>query len=256
MTQTDEERRKLLKPSISLDVAKSIIDNLFANGSSSSTVDTSKTEILKQLDSYDDVNFLITVDGTKRVLKIHNGVESDNSSVIEFQDAVMDHINDANILTSKCVNKTIMALPVVSAAHSPYNLVVRVLTYIDGCPMAYKSVTPQMLLGCGEFLGGLDKSLDLIDLSKASNLTAAAQRFHQWDTKNTATLRAFTKYITSEEKRSLVNSVIDEFERIPLEDISLFRVGVNQSDFNDANIIIGDDDKIKGVIDFGDSIKR
>lgn len=35
--------------------------------------DVPRAEVLRQLDSYDDVNFLVKLDGQKALLKIHNG---------------------------------------------------------------------------------------------------------------------------------------------------------------------------------------
>jgi Ser/Thr protein kinase RdoA (MazF antagonist) len=55
-----------------------------------------------------------------------------------------------------------------------------------------------------------------------------------------------------------VESIIDMFQSQIIDSgvASSFRIGINHGDFNDANILIGNDYKVSGVIDFGDSVER
>jgi hypothetical protein len=90
------------------------------------------------------------------------------------------------------------------------------------------------------------------------SLLEAARRFHQWDGKNTAELGKFTHCIVDAKRRLLVESVIDTFCSTLLESgvSKEFRKGVIHGDYNDANILMGNDFHVTGVIDFGDSVER
>lgn len=90
------------------------------------------------------------------------------------------------------------------------------------------------------------------------SLLVPARRYHQWDGKNTADLRRFVQHIDNTRRRDLVVSVIDAFQRDVLDSgaADRFRKGVNHGDFNDANILMDDNLKVAGIIDFGDSVER
>ena len=132
----DEELRKLFKPNPTKDdILRIIRDNYIVTSSSfkSSEEEQVKVIIHKQLDSYDDVNYLVQIGGTSTnfksslyVMKVHNGVESrqyinsincstnqqndkdqkdtekDNvknntqMSIIELQNIIFDCINKSN----------------------------------------------------------------------------------------------------------------------------------------------------------------
>ena len=217
---------------------------------------------LQKLDSYDDENFLIlTATGTNYLCKVHNGVESDSPSIIDYQNRIMLHLNAASGVATTSPLPTVhnaaspaalsvtVPLPVQSSSHSPHPLAVRLLTYIPGTPMAYKSVTPSLLVSCGSYLAAVDASLD--GFSHPSS-----DRFHIWCQENTLSLRPFLSHVPTASRRALVKAVVDAFEKRVLPDSGSLRRGVLQSDFNDANIIIGDNDEIAGCIDFGDSVRR
>ena len=261
-TPSDEVRRKWLKPAIGENfiLLNDVLSSSYSTALNLSSGGTFK--ILKQLDSYDDENFLLehttptSTTTTKYLVKVHNGVESEDAKIIDYQNSIMTHLNlhpsittTAPLLSDDGAPFSNHKLPVSSPQHSPAPLTVRLLTYIEGTPMAYKQVTPALLFSAGEYLANVDSSLDNFS-------HPASERFHAWDQKNTTSLREFVKYIQTPERQKLVSSVIDAFESTVLPDASNLRQGVLQSDFNDANIIIGASDKIAGVIDFGDSVKR
>jgi hypothetical protein len=92
-----------------------------------------------------------------------------------------------------------------------------------------------------------------------ASLLKAARRFHQWDGKNTAELKKFTHCITDAKRRRLVESVIDAFTKTLIKSgvaDNEFRKGVIHGDYNDANVLLGDDFQVTGVIDFGDCVER
>ncbi|GMH91554.1 hypothetical protein TL16_g12090 [Triparma laevis f. inornata] len=256
-TPSDEVRRKWLKPKCTFEDVMAVLKSSFAK--SLDLANNATISITKKLDSYDDENFLLshttsTNITTKYLVKVHNGVESESASIIDYQNKIMLHLNGADGITTTtpltcdsgdlCVTTP---LPVQSPSHSPSPLCVRLLTYIEGTPMAYKNVTADLLHDAGEYLANVDSSLDNFD-------HPAAKRFHAWDQRNTTSLREFVQYIQTQERQAMISDIIDVFEKTVLVDDEKLRKGVLQSDFNDANIILDGSDKLAGVIDFGDSV--
>ena len=269
-----EEMRKLLKPSPSEGEVLAAL---------SRTYPTMNLNIVRELESYDDKNYLVqdaANDGTKYLAKIHNGVESLDyinkisspncrTSVIDLQNAIFSHLDAVNgVTTSVSVPPTVAEdgavvslhdLPVMSPAHSPSKLVVRLLTWVPGVPLSSvpsTSLTAESLADAGAYLGRLRRSLD--DLAQTNaNAVQASKRYHEWDGRNTLGLNFFTQYIADEDRRGLVTSVLHAFRDTFGEDGSKvdFPMGILMGDYNDANIII-DGGKVSGVIDFGDSVHR
>lgn len=88
------------------------------------------------------------------------------------------------------------------------------------------------------------------------SLLIPANRFHAWDTKNTANLRKYLVYIEDSKRRGMVESVIQAFEESIIQSgvAESFRKGLNHGDFNEANILMDEKMSVCGAIDFGDSV--
>ena len=185
---SDEERRKLFKPSITIEEAVTVMKNLYAK-------EDDKIEVLTELASYDDVNFKVVLNGVPYLLKIHNGVESDDflkvyeqaghkyktkgymGSVIHLQTAMMDLLSTNKIPTSAPIPTKegmpvgIQDLPVVSPAHSPRQLVVRLLTWVNGKLMSSVPVMPiETLADCGVLLGRVHSVFNMLDESSLQSI--------------------------------------------------------------------------------------
>jgi len=289
---SDEEMRKLLKPVPAPDAVLEILQAHYATAVS--------CKVLQQLDSYDDCNYKVEIDGTFYLLKIHNGVESRDflkvyeaagrdyskhaGSVIHLQNAIAETLAQNGIPTASLVlpnsnsnnngSQTttpvlIETLPVVSADHSPTQLVVKLLAWVPGRTLSSLQMLPlEVLAEAGRTLGRVDAALDRLGGTSSSNGTTvqqqppdasiwtAARRYHQWDGRHTADLRPFVPCIADEKRRGLVESVLAAFERQRQEMETDFRRGMNHGDFNDANILVDEDFHVSGVIDFGDSVER
>mmetsp|Transcript_27678 Transcript_27678/g.60951 ORF Transcript_27678/g.60951 Transcript_27678/m.60951 type:complete len:442 (-) Transcript_27678:55-1380(-) len=272
----EEILRKQLKPDPTADQVIDAVRTYFYNGKEGVDI-----KLKKELDSYDDRNFWITVDGINYLAKVHNGVESrdliqylqkDNESsgyqksAIHLQNAIMTHLNDCGISTNKPQEPTIhntsstpvvvVSLPVHSKEDSPTPLVLRLLGWVNGRPMSDFQMLPiECLADAGRFLGNL--SVALSSLPDVDQLDAA-KRYHQWDGKNTVDLRDFVKYVTDDRRRSIVESVIDAFQKDLIDSKvaeQSFEKSLIHADFNDANFLLGGDFCVSGVIDFGDSVE-
>ncbi|GKY95096.1 hypothetical protein MPSEU_000473600 [Mayamaea pseudoterrestris] len=191
---SDEEMRKLLVPNPASDEQLlSIIKEHY---------DLPTVKVARRLDSYDDANYMLqTDDGTNYLLKIHNGVESQEfigvmqesddfyapgrmNSAIHLQNAIMELCYEHGLCTSrpilvktetaydeerrrpKAFPVCIAKLPVLSSVHSPRDLVVRLLTWVPGTPMSSVVHLPlEALADAGRYLGKMDRILDNINTS-------------------------------------------------------------------------------------------
>lgn len=286
---SDEELRKLLKPIPTNDEALKIVRNAI-----NSHAEDDMIEIVRPLDSYDDCNFQISINGVSFLLKIHNGVESadfmhhckDTSdyfapgqakSVIHLQNAMLWTLDRAGIPTSAPSAQhdpvSIQKVAVADPSRSPADLAVRLLSWIPGSPMSDRKLLALEHFGSvGRMLGKIHTTFDstfavrpeghlvraesdlverqqqettaavsvnnhdttILNHIRDSSLKIPAQRFHQWDQKHTKDLRSFLKFIRDDKRRSILESIITEFdERILQGGVGdRFRKGLNHGDFN------------------------
>lgn len=126
------------------------------------------------------------------------------------------------------------SMPVVSKAHCPEILAVRLYVWLRGQPMStmqYHQMSLHTLVSVGQQLGHVNHVLDTISTpsatatsmingegslhppeKQAEKLPPLPQhRYHQWDTKNTYDLLPFTKYIPDLQRRSMIESILHTF---------------------------------------------
>ena len=267
--QEEEEMRKLTKPKPDLKDVNCILTSLAEilsaeNRSKRRKVEIDaaisndfevEVEVIKELESYDDCNFLCRIGTEKYLLKIHNGVESqayieenenrDSFSSISLQNQMMNHLSKAKygITSSRPVLDVILCdLPVLSAAHSPRKLAVRLLKWIEGQPMSSCSSLPiERVLEAGVLLGrvntALDEFMDEIRSSDDASLIlsdrSALMRIHSWDVKNTdQVVSNFTKYIRDNDMRLLVEDVLQNFTECVIPLSEKLATGIIHNDFN------------------------
>ncbi len=279
-SKSEEELRKCLIPNPSDEqVLKAI----------SETYNSSSVSILKELESYDDRNYLVEVDGQKFLAKVYNGVESSNYirattnnvdgedgkksgphlSSIHLYSFIFQHLKQAkfNVKTSSphpIPGKTapphvsIHEFPVTSQVDSPKKLALSLLTWVEGKTMSSSPMLPlETLADAGRYLGNVCVALD--DLSSTNeDARRAADRYHAWDGKNILDIEKFLYCIQNDQRRDLVKSVLSSFKTDLIEsgDVPSLRVSILQGDFNDANILLDDEKNVTGVIDFGDTTLR
>lgn len=275
-SSNDEKLRKCLKPDPTQEQVLEAILKTYGQDA----------KIVKELESYDDRNYLVELDSTKYLCKVYNGVESakfikaseeadsDKNkkalSSIHLYSLIWNHINSQpGLSTSSPIpipdhtyafskpHVSVHSLPVTSSEHSPAPLAIQLLEWVEGSTMADSPSLPiETLVEAGKYLGKVRIALDeLTETNKVARATA--DRYHAWDGKNTLDLQGFLPCIVDEKRRSLVQSVLDAFRQNLVDgDTPNFQMGILQGDFNDANIILDQGGKVSGVIDFGDTTLR
>lgn len=276
----DEVRRKLLKPKVTEEEALSllvdfyIVDGFNLDGH---VAQLPRAEVLQELVSYDDANFLVKVDGEKALLKIYNGVESekyiakhakkrarwedtdasclDDGCIIDLHSAIYEHLSAPkyDVTTGKTIpvknfspdsdtddySVCIRELSVISADHCPQQLVVRLQSWVHGTCLCDVNFFPiETLLHAGACLGRICSAFD--DLATSNpEILQESKRYFAWDGRNLLDARPFIVHIDDVDRRKLVTSVLDEFQKTIIDgnEGEKLRMGINHGDFNDGNLV-------------------
>lgn len=277
-SSNDEVMRKRLKPNPS---AFQVLDAIRSVYNVNPEQDV---KILASLESYDDCNYCVELNGVKYLAKFYNGVETTNylrylkqdnkssssPSAIHLYSSIFTHLQQYDAVKTSVPLQipkredeeedlhchgdfvSIHSLPVTSQEDSPSQIALCLLSWVEGSTMSSKHINIETLAQAGQYLAKVCHAMDALpEYGKT-----AAMRYHAWDTRNTLDLEPFVRYITTDSRRSLVMSVLDAFRKELVESKVEFRMGVLQGDFNDANIILDQDGNVDGVIDFGDSTYR
>lgn len=273
----DEVRRKLLKPKVTEEEALSLLVDFYIADGFDSDAPLPRAEVLQELVSYDDANFVVKVDGEKALLKIYNGVESekyiakharkrakldvaddpdkDGGCIIDLHSAIYDHLSAPkyDVTTGSTIpvkNSTsdcdtddnsvcIRELSVISAAHGPQQLVVRLQSWVHGTPLCDVRWFPiETLLDAGACLGRICGAFDDLAASNPDTLQES-KRYFAWDGRNLLDAKPFIVHIDDVDRRKLVTSVLDEFQKTMIEEKEgeKLRMGINHGDFNDGNLV-------------------
>ena len=264
----DEAKRKLEKPMVTESEALDVCAKRFGL----------RVSKIKVLESYDDANFYIQgifqgeMVEKRFVLKIHNGVESDNPKFVRASNALFNHLSREDfhisapvpLPTLKSVKDNEKFIAWCEFQRKPTDgggsgngkrrFAVRLLKFVDGVLMnEIYPLTPRLVRESGEFLGRLRNALDMFP----SKQTEGFCRDHLWDLRRTEDILYFLDSVKSPSRRELVRGVVEEFRSNVLPKDSSLPHAVLHTDFNDANVLVScvKDGRISGVIDFGDSVR-
>lgn len=185
------------------------------------------------LPSERDQNFLLDAAGERFVLKIANAMES--RVLLEAQNAVLEHLGTRISFCPRVVPALNGELISTEADH-----LVRLVTYLQGMPLAKATHTPELLGDFGRKLGQLDRALADFD-------HRAVHRDFHWDLANGN--RVIDEHAGLIEDSSLRELVFESRFEVTLD----LRRSVIHGDANDYNVLV-DADRVTGLIDFGDIV--
>ena len=262
----EEEQRKDLKPPrISPREAHRLVrehfdieePNLIARVVNVLQLGRSRATQIKQLNSYDDRNFLFY---GRYMVKFYNGVESRWPDFIDAQGKAMEHVAaESGLACNRCLlakdgsNVAYVDLELPSGGGGERKTsrhAMRVLTFVPGDILANVKQTDALLEESGAVIGRVDRALE-------SFAHEGIHRNHFWDLKNTPLLRKFVRHINDEAKRARVLSVLDAFDTKVLPLAGSLRMGAIQNDANDQNVLIDTTvpgGRVQGLIDWGDMV--
>ena len=201
-----------------------------------------------------DQNFrLETNKGERYVLKIANSAE--DPRVTDFQVQALLHIENfvsghkAPIDTPRivpCVDgRKLVTLDIRGVGY-----VARIVTYLDGVPLAASPPGAHACRNLGVFLAHLGRAL--------CEFRHPAERHPLlWDVSRALRLRELEQHVAERRVRALVTTSLDDFERLTLPAFPELRSQVIHNDFNPDNVLMaaGEPSTVTGVIDFGDMLR-
>jgi hydroxylysine kinase len=128
--------------------------------------------------------------------------------------------------------------------------ILRVLTWLEGIPVAVAGTTEPLRADMGRRLAELGLSLKGFD-HPASSIDL------QWDIKNAARLRPMIAALSDTALRAELLAELDHFDTEVQPALAGLRQQIIHNDFNLHNVLVGANasGKVSGVLDFGDMVK-
>ncbi|MFC2119079.1 aminotransferase class III-fold pyridoxal phosphate-dependent enzyme [Bacteroidota bacterium] len=208
-----------------------------------------KGNIKALVGGYDDKNFLIESDsGEKFILKLSK--ISKGREIINAHNEVLQYLNDNNS------RKVSFPLPIKSLNNelinehkleNDENVLVRMLSFIDGTFLSKTDITRNLLFDFGSFLGYMDNLLKKLDFKYVNT------PHFEWDLQNFSEIENLTHHIQSPEDRSLIQYYFIQFRTFIEPLLKKLDKSIIHNDANDLNILTNNH-KICGIIDFGDMV--
>ncbi|XP_052749479.1 hydroxylysine kinase [Galleria mellonella] len=219
---------------------------------------------LVELNGYDDKNYKITEDPNVKnplitshsphgyVLKIMNSMDSQDVSVVEAQNEIMNFLNTRSVTCPKPVRNVFGHLHSIETISGKRHAV-RLLEFVPGEILKNVPLTESLLYQLGEFVANLDNKLQNF------NHSGLVSREHIWMLSKVPELDKFKYVIKDSEKLDLAEEVIEEFKYAVVPRLEELERGVIHGDVNEMNILVvakpggsQSDYRISGIIDFGD----
>ncbi|CAF1426651.1 unnamed protein product [Rotaria magnacalcarata] len=213
-----------LSPEFSIDEAKSLANQYYG-----------LKELICQLPSERDQNFLFEKEKLKFILKISNIDEI--YSVIDMQNCAIEFIKHCIRVIPDLNGNMIIKYK---------NHFVRLVSYFPGIPLAdYQPHSEKLFFNLGNILANVDKSLSQFEHE-------GTKRNLYWNITNAEyIINKYKHLIIENNHRQIIENILNDWIKYVVPQFSLLRKSVIHNDANDYNIIITDQDNI-GLIDFGD----
>ena len=203
---------------------------------------------VKNLDSDRDQNFYLYTESKEQfVLKIYNSNES--IDIINLQTNVLDHFqkNDSALITAPKTIYTTDEKKIGRVEKNNIEYCLRLVSFIQGKLLKDIDQKSISFYELGTFIGELNKVLDTF-----SDLNA--KRIFPWDVGNIDYLKKRSTIFNDQKEREIISYFIRQYNNNIVPNYKLLRKSIIHNDCNDHNIIVDNDNKIYGIIDFGDMV--
>ncbi|OYU17410.1 MAG: aminotransferase [Rhodobacteraceae bacterium PARR1] len=199
---------------------------------------------LEALTSERDLNFRLTTDRGRFVVKIANSAEPVEQT--RFQNRALRHIAERD--PALPVPRVVATRAGADDVALPSGHLMRVISWLDGTPLHAAPRSPAQARALAVGLAHLGLALQGFNDPAASHVL-------QWDIRHAAHLRRLIPHVTDEGLRALCAAVLDRFDAIAAQ-FPDWRWQVVHNDLNPHNVLVGDDpDTLAGIIDFGDMVR-
>ncbi len=202
---------------------------------------------IKPLPGYDDLNFILSYEGKKSILKITSELESEE--VLKAQIRTLNYLNDIPKIGSY-VPEVIPGLDgkkLYSWEIEGKKVLVRRLTFLEGKLLGDCKLPTSFYSSLGVFIAQLDKELLKLDeqVFQLRNL--------DWDLFRFLESEDLTRHIADPYNRTLVEYFFMRFREVVTPVYPLLRKSIIHNDINEWNLLISKNN-VAGLIDFGDMV--
>ena len=193
-----------------------------------------------------DQNFRVdTADGRRLLFKISN--PADGLSTIEMQTAALRHIErvDPGLPVMRPLPDVVGEPWVEVRGPDGRNYPARLFTFLPGRVTANTALSTQAILSFGQTAARLGRAL-------RGFFHPAADYEILWDLTHAARLRLLLSHVPDAARRAQVERVLDRFETRVEPVLPTLRAQVIHGDMSLDNVLLDDDVRISGIVDFGD----
>ena len=223
-------------PAFEMEAAQRILRDRFGVESSS----------LTPLAGERDQNFRVeAADGRRLLFKISN--PADGLSTVEMQAAALRHIErvDPGLPVMRVLPDTVGESWAEVRGPDGRNYPVRLFTFLPGRVTANTALTRGAIRALGQTAARLGRAL-------RGFFHPAADYEILWDLTHAAELRLLLGHVPDPARRAQVERVLDRFETRVEPALPALRAQVIHGDLSLDNVLLGDDLRVSGIVDFGD----
>jgi 4-aminobutyrate aminotransferase-like enzyme/Ser/Thr protein kinase RdoA (MazF antagonist) len=205
-----------------------------------------KTSSLAPLAGERDQNLRVdTADGRRLLFKISN--PADGLSTVEMQAAALRHIErvDPGLPVMRVVPDTVGESWAEVRGPDGRTYPVRLFTFLPGRVTANTALTTQAIRSFGQTTARLGRGL-------RGFFHPAADYEILWDLTRVLGLRPLLNHVADAARRAQVERVLDRFETRVEAVLPTLRAQVIHGDMSLDNVLLGDDLRVSGIVDFGD----
>ncbi|GHB36557.1 hypothetical protein GCM10007094_27730 [Pseudovibrio japonicus] len=187
-------------------------------------------------------------DGTRWTVKVVNASEPEEET--GFQTALLQHLAASSPelpIPRLRLTKDGNAIQWVAGPDGTRHAM-RVVSWLDGVPLAETAREEGVVASLGTLLGKVDRVL-------RGFMHPGALRSFDWDMRAAGAARGRLGAIGDPDQRRVLEYFLDRFERLVAPKLAGLRAAVIHNDANDWNVLVDPDDhsRVCGLIDFGDS---
>ena len=200
----------------------------------------------RALHSERDQNARITGAQGSFVLKIANPAE--DPAQIALQNATLAHLERAGVAGLPRLMRALDGSDCAEVQVDGQTSLVRLVSWIEGQPMAEAPRSPEQLANLGAFVGRLSRGL------QGFGHPAAFRPDFFWSLDHVLTLRPWAADIADPARRRLIEALFARYASRVAPVLPSLRASVLHQDANDNNVIVDrkSPDRVVGLIDFGD----
>jgi 4-aminobutyrate aminotransferase-like enzyme len=198
----------------------------------------------KQLDGYDNLNYLVVSDTQRYIFKTYTYSEA-LFDIITAESAVLLHVYEYLGAHSPKPLPTKNGQYVVRMPTHTGEKICRLLTYVEGTFLGDITHTKTLITSFGTFLATLD-----IKLQSLKNYTIQSRKW-PWDIQYLELNKAYIEAIPNAKDRNVVLYFFQQFEAMVRPHFPELRQQIIHNDANEWNVLVNNGN-ISGIIDFGD----